>query len=664
MTSNNEDPTMQADDTDRDDGHDGEEPAMEPDTQMSETMKPGAQAPETAEKRKGDPQRSGGSSTSRVAERAARGKAARAEVPRASHGDWEPAAPSAGPGRAARGAGADARARARPDPLRPHARLAVHVLPRRRLPDGVRSRRRPADRPAHAALRRRAPVELRRLRRARPASWSSASTTSTRRCPARSSGTSSASSRASPSPGRDRGFDEKQRAEINREVVRSYRENIRDVRRDAQPRPLVLADRRRRDLAPRSSSEAKAPRQREALRGERRQGTDEGQHEGVREADDDRRRRAADHGRPAADRPDRGRRRRPDPPPGRVPPRASSAPTGARSPATGASCSSAFGTSTPPARSSASAASARARGSASCSGATATTRCSSSSRRRSRRCSEPFLGKSRVREQRPAGRRRPAPDPGGERHHARLDQDRGRRRRQARLLHPPALGRQDVGSGRVHGAASMFLLRAASAGPSSPAPTCGRATASRSRATSAAGDTFDRALATFAESYADQNERDYAALKTAVEVGRVQRRVRAVAPPAPHQATHVSADRLGLHGCRSAPDRRRHVVAAALFAAGCGGSSDDSSGASPTEEWADGLCSAITTWTSSLTSIGDSLKERQPLEGLAHERRRRREERDRDVHLRPRRPRQARYRSRASRPRTRSTSSRPTSRPT
>ena len=35
------------------------------------------------------------------------------------------------------------------------------------------------------------------------------------------------------------------------------------------------------------------------------------------------------------------------------------------------------------------------------------------------------------------------------------------------------------------------------------------------------GDTFDRAIAPFAETYADQNERDYAALKTAVEVGRV-----------------------------------------------------------------------------------------------------------------------------------------------
>ena len=35
------------------------------------------------------------------------------------------------------------------------------------------------------------------------------------------------------------------------------------------------------------------------------------------------------------------------------------------------------------------------------------------------------------------------------------------------------------------------------------------------------GDTFDRAMARFAEAYADQNEKDYAALKTAVDVGRV-----------------------------------------------------------------------------------------------------------------------------------------------
>jgi hypothetical protein len=35
-------------------------------------------------------------------------------------------------------------------------------------------------------------------------------------------------------------------------------------------------------------------------------------------------------------------------------------------------------------------------------------------------------------------------------------------------------------------------------------------------------DAFDRSMAAFAETYADQNERDYAALKTAVESGQVQ----------------------------------------------------------------------------------------------------------------------------------------------
>ena len=50
------------------------------------------------------------------------------------------------------------------------------------------------------------------------------------------------------------------------------------------------------------------------------------------------------------------------------------------------------------------------------------------------------------------------------------------------------------------------------------------------------------------------------------------------------------------------------VAGAALLAAGCGGSSDSSSDTSPTATWADGLCTAITTWTSSISSIGESLK--------------------------------------------------------
>src|SRR5262249_40671582 len=35
-------------------------------------------------------------------------------------------------------------------------------------------------------------------------------------------------------------------------------------------------------------------------------------------------------------------------------------------------------------------------------------------------------------------------------------------------------------------------------------------------------DVFDKAMATFAEAYADQNERDYDALKAAVESGRIK----------------------------------------------------------------------------------------------------------------------------------------------
>ena len=48
------------------------------------------------------------------------------------------------------------------------------------------------------------------------------------------------------------------------------------------------------------------------------------------------------------------------------------------------------------------------------------------------------------------------------------------------------------------------------------------------------------------------------------------------------------------------------VAAAALLAAGCGSSS--SSDTTPTATWADGLCSAITTWTSSIKAIGDTVK--------------------------------------------------------
>jgi hypothetical protein len=50
-----------------------------------------------------------------------------------------------------------------------------------------------------------------------------------------------------------------------------------------------------------------------------------------------------------------------------------------------------------------------------------------------------------------------------------------------------------------------------------------------------------------------------------------------------------------------------------LVAAGCGGSSSNESSA---EEWAGGLCSALTTWTSSVKSAANSLKGNPSEDGL------------------------------------------------
>lgn len=53
------------------------------------------------------------------------------------------------------------------------------------------------------------------------------------------------------------------------------------------------------------------------------------------------------------------------------------------------------------------------------------------------------------------------------------------------------------------------------------------------------------------------------------------------------------------------------VAVAALLAAGCGGSKSSSSSTSGTvaaEDWANNVCSAITTWTSSVRKTGNSLR--------------------------------------------------------
>jgi hypothetical protein len=49
------------------------------------------------------------------------------------------------------------------------------------------------------------------------------------------------------------------------------------------------------------------------------------------------------------------------------------------------------------------------------------------------------------------------------------------------------------------------------------------------------------------------------------------------------------------------------VLSAVLVAAGCGGDNSTSNTTSPSE-WANGVCSAITTWTDSVKSAGASLK--------------------------------------------------------
>ena len=178
------------------------------------------------------------------AERAARGKAARAEVPRASHGDWEPPIHRPDPVELLDGAGDDPRPGARSDPPRPHARLAVHLLPRRRLPDGVRPRRRPPHGPAHAALRRRPPVQLRRLRGAGPADG--VQPQRLRRDPA---GTVRMGREAARRELRGRGPRSRLRREgAGRDQPRGRARlpgGREELRRDAEPRHLVHAPRRR-----------------------------------------------------------------------------------------------------------------------------------------------------------------------------------------------------------------------------------------------------------------------------------------------------------------------------------------------------------------------------------------------------------------------------------
>ena len=73
----------------------------------------------------------------------------------------------------------------------------------------------------------------------------------------------------------------------------------------------------------------------------------------------------------------------------------------------------------------------------------------------------------------------------------------------------------------THDPAGMRVLRRGPAAGRSPGPTPAPGTASPSPSYLGTSDAFDRAIAEFAEAYADQNERDHSALLEAVTTGRV-----------------------------------------------------------------------------------------------------------------------------------------------
>ena len=94
--------------------------------------------------------------------------------------------------------------------------------------------------------------------------------------------------------------------------------------------------------------------------------------------------------------------------------------------------------------------------------------------------------------------------------------------REARLLRPPALGRQAIGRRRRPCRRRDWRSTVGSAAGRWPEPTRGPATGSRSGPTSARARRFDRAIAEFSELYADQNELDYGALADAAKSGRIE----------------------------------------------------------------------------------------------------------------------------------------------
>ena len=101
------------------------------------------------------------------------------------------------------------------------------------------------------------------------------------------------------------------------------------------------------------------------------------------------------------------------------------------------------------------------------------------------------------------------------------DQLRRGGRRHPRLLPPPAVGLEAVGRRRPMPPGHAGHLRPDVRVDAGPGPRPVRATPSPSAAYLGGGDRFDRAMCEFAAAYADQNERDFAALTQAIADGRI-----------------------------------------------------------------------------------------------------------------------------------------------
>ena len=98
--------------------------------------------------------------------------------------------------------------------------------------------------------------------------------------------------------------------------------------------------------------------------------------------------------------------------------------------------------------------------------------------------------------------------------------DQGDRRGAPRLLHPPAPGLEGFGRHRQRHPRGHEGLRRAVRPHPGPGP-CPLGRPDRHRGVPRHNATFDKALARFAETYADQNERDYEAFAQACRSGRL-----------------------------------------------------------------------------------------------------------------------------------------------